>query len=381
MAGHYRVAVPDARMGQPEVNLGIIPGAEGTQRLTRLVGVEKAIEMCVSGKPIGAEEAQRAGLDRSRDRRRPRQWAPSRLRATSFAAARRTRKTRDRARQAGRRPNRTRRSLRGPRDGAQDAAPSDGAARGRRGDRSRGDAAVRRGLPARARDLARVRALGAGASAYPRVLRRAERRQGARPSEGRAGQPRSRRSRSSERARWGRASPWPAPTPACGAPQRHRAGSARARARHDSTQLRVVGRRAAVCPPGPSRSVSARIHDVRRIRRLRDGRPVIEAVFENLAFKKQVFAEIDRSAQARLRAGHQHIDARHRPDRGGDRPARVGRRPALLQPGARDAPASRSFAAHATSGRASWRPRWRSRSGSARSAWSCATVRGSSAIA
>ncbi len=62
MAGHYRVAVPDARMGQPEVNLGIIPGAEGTQRLTRLVGVEKAIEMCVSGKPIGAEEAKRAGL-------------------------------------------------------------------------------------------------------------------------------------------------------------------------------------------------------------------------------------------------------------------------------------------------------------------------------
>ena len=62
MAGHYRVAIPDARMGQPEVNLGIIPGAEGTQRLTRLVGVEKAIEMCVSGKPIGAEDAKRAGL-------------------------------------------------------------------------------------------------------------------------------------------------------------------------------------------------------------------------------------------------------------------------------------------------------------------------------
>jgi 3-hydroxyacyl-CoA dehydrogenase len=62
MAGHYRVAVPDARMGQPEVNLGIIPGAEGTQRLTRLIGVEKAIEMCVSGKPLGAEDAKRAGL-------------------------------------------------------------------------------------------------------------------------------------------------------------------------------------------------------------------------------------------------------------------------------------------------------------------------------
>jgi 3-hydroxyacyl-CoA dehydrogenase len=62
MAGHYRVAVPGALMGQPEVNLGIIPGAEGTQRLPRLVGVEKAIEMCVTGKPIKAPEALAIGL-------------------------------------------------------------------------------------------------------------------------------------------------------------------------------------------------------------------------------------------------------------------------------------------------------------------------------
>ena len=62
MAGHYRVAVADALMGQPEVNLGIIPGAEGTQRLPRLVGVEKAIEMCVTGKPIKAPEALAIGL-------------------------------------------------------------------------------------------------------------------------------------------------------------------------------------------------------------------------------------------------------------------------------------------------------------------------------
>src|ERR687897_3640148 len=62
MAGHFRVASPDALVGQPEVNLGIIPGAEGTQRLPRLVGVEKAIEMCVTGKPIKAPDALRAGL-------------------------------------------------------------------------------------------------------------------------------------------------------------------------------------------------------------------------------------------------------------------------------------------------------------------------------
>ena len=62
MAGHYRVASPDAQMGQPEVNLGIIPGAEGTQRLPRLVGVAAAIEMCVSGKPIPAAQAHSLGL-------------------------------------------------------------------------------------------------------------------------------------------------------------------------------------------------------------------------------------------------------------------------------------------------------------------------------
>ncbi len=62
MAGHYRVATADARLGQPEVNLGIIPGAEGTQRLPRLVGVEKALDMCVTGKLISAQEAMASGL-------------------------------------------------------------------------------------------------------------------------------------------------------------------------------------------------------------------------------------------------------------------------------------------------------------------------------
>src|ERR1051326_2830268 len=62
MAGHYRVAVADGSLGAPEVNLGIIPGAEGTQRLPRLVGVAAAVEMCVSGKPVKAPEALRLGL-------------------------------------------------------------------------------------------------------------------------------------------------------------------------------------------------------------------------------------------------------------------------------------------------------------------------------
>jgi len=62
MAGHYRVAAPDAQVGQPEVKLGIIPGAGGTQRLPRLAGIEKAIEMCAEGNPISATEALKFGI-------------------------------------------------------------------------------------------------------------------------------------------------------------------------------------------------------------------------------------------------------------------------------------------------------------------------------
>ena len=62
MAGHYRVASPDAQVGQPEVNLGIIPGAEGTQRLPRLAGIAAAVDLCVSGRLIRASEARDLGL-------------------------------------------------------------------------------------------------------------------------------------------------------------------------------------------------------------------------------------------------------------------------------------------------------------------------------
>jgi 3-hydroxyacyl-CoA dehydrogenase len=62
MAGHYRVALAGAQVGQPEVKLGIIPGAHGTQRLPRLAGVAKAVEMCAGGSPIKAEEALKFGI-------------------------------------------------------------------------------------------------------------------------------------------------------------------------------------------------------------------------------------------------------------------------------------------------------------------------------
>lgn len=59
---HYRVALASAKFGLPEVKLGILPGAGGTQRLPRVVGVEKALEMVTSGNPIGAAEALKTGL-------------------------------------------------------------------------------------------------------------------------------------------------------------------------------------------------------------------------------------------------------------------------------------------------------------------------------
>jgi 3-hydroxyacyl-CoA dehydrogenase len=62
MAAHYRVALGSAVLGLPEVNLGVIPGGEGTQRLPRLVGVKRALDMCVTGTPLSAADALAAGL-------------------------------------------------------------------------------------------------------------------------------------------------------------------------------------------------------------------------------------------------------------------------------------------------------------------------------
>lgn len=68
LGAHYRIAQPNARIGLPEVHLGLLPGAGGTQRLPRLTGAEKAIDMITSGRQVGAAEALELGvIDRIQD--------------------------------------------------------------------------------------------------------------------------------------------------------------------------------------------------------------------------------------------------------------------------------------------------------------------------
>jgi enoyl-CoA hydratase len=62
MACHFRVAATNAKFGQPEVNLGLIPGYGGTQRLTRLIGKGRAMEMLMTADMVGADEAKAMGL-------------------------------------------------------------------------------------------------------------------------------------------------------------------------------------------------------------------------------------------------------------------------------------------------------------------------------
>ncbi|HEX4987016.1 MAG TPA: 3-hydroxyacyl-CoA dehydrogenase NAD-binding domain-containing protein [Burkholderiales bacterium] len=62
LTAHYRIALTGAQIGLPEVKLGILPGAGGTQRSPRLMGVEKALDLMVSGDPVSSEQAREAGL-------------------------------------------------------------------------------------------------------------------------------------------------------------------------------------------------------------------------------------------------------------------------------------------------------------------------------
>ena len=62
MASTFRIAGPGAKLGMPEVKLGLIPGYGGTQRLPRLIGESRALDMILTGRTVDAEEAERIGL-------------------------------------------------------------------------------------------------------------------------------------------------------------------------------------------------------------------------------------------------------------------------------------------------------------------------------
>ena len=75
LTAHYRIAVPSAKCGLPEIKLGLIPGAGGTQRLPRLIGVEKALDVILSGRAVRRARGQ--GMGRGRRTRRRREAAGS----------------------------------------------------------------------------------------------------------------------------------------------------------------------------------------------------------------------------------------------------------------------------------------------------------------
>ena len=190
MACHYRVATHDAQVGQPEVLLGIIPGAGGTQRLPRLAGARLALDMCTQGKPLRGAEGARCRHHRSGGRRRSRAGL---LRAAiAFAKARAKAVEMRRTRELPIRPEDVERRGRGLRCGA--CGPRQ-TTRGAAAAYAAVDAIqaaltlpVRRRLAARARALRGLCRLDRVEGAPAHVLRRARGREGPRHPEGHAGE-------------------------------------------------------------------------------------------------------------------------------------------------------------------------------------------------
>ncbi len=320
MACHYRVAVKDAKVGQPEVLLGIIPGAGGTQRLPRLAGVPLAIEMCTDGKPVPAPKAQGR-----RHRRRDRRGRPAdgrdrvrEARARRPATGARRARSRSAPSQAARW---TRRLPGGPCRARQVGARRARAACGGRRHRSRPRARVRRRIGPRARAVRRLRRLDRVEGAAPPLLRRARSRQGAGRPQGHAGHrhPARRRRRRRHDGRRHRDELRERRHP--GPPQGGGRRRAAARAGDDPQELRsddVQGqddRRAA-------REDDGAHHADHHLRRLRPGRHRRRGgVREHGPEEEHVRGARARDA-ARLRARVEHVDARHRRVREVERPAR-----------------------------------------------------------
>ena len=102
VAAHYRIALANAQVGQPEVKLGLIPGAAGTQRLPRLAGIAKSLDMCVGGNPVTAQEALACGiLDRIVDGTSREELLTAAIAFAREIAGKRAQKTRERNEKLG----------------------------------------------------------------------------------------------------------------------------------------------------------------------------------------------------------------------------------------------------------------------------------------
>ena len=334
MAGHYRVAVAGVSLGAPEVNLGIIPGAEGTQRLPRLVGVAAAVEMCVSGKPVKAPEALRLGLiDQVIEGDLTVSGAVMFARDVAGEPGKKTRERNDARIGGGKCPD-----FRGGRaqagtDPAQSTAPPRRAgSAGSRDHACRSSKAVRKSARS-PRNLAWDQAK---AMITVPFLRRA--RRGARF-------PESRRNSDIPHRRVGiigAGTMGGGIAMACanaGIAVRIKIPISRARSRHgrDSEELRKL-RQKGPFPAGRDGSENGADSPAADLRRIRPADLIIEAVFESMPLKRQIFAEIDKIAKPDcvLASNTSTLDideiaaATTAPD---------GRRPALFQSRACDATA------------------------------------------
>jgi 3-hydroxyacyl-CoA dehydrogenase len=371
-ACHFRVAAKDAKVGQPEVLLGIIPGAGGTQRLPRLRGAKMALEMCTDGKPVPAPKALAAGII-DRDRRRRPARRRDRVRQDKAQPARSARRARSRSA-----PTTSKAGL----EACAMRASLKKTARGMRAPYASVDA-----IEAGAEAALRSRARSANARSSPNASPRPSRKRCAICSSPSARSPKcptSRRTTPVKEIK--RAAVVGAGTMGGGIamnyanagipvlPQGVDQAALDRGPGDDPAQLRsddVEGQD----DRGAGREDHGADHADDQLRRVRPGGHRDEAVFENMDLKKTTFAELGKVTRPGLRPRVELVDARHRRVRARERTAVAGARASLLQPGERDEAARN-------------RPRQRDEPGSdrhvaqarqaarQRSAWSSATAFG-----
>ncbi len=335
LACHYRIARPGTRFGLPEITLGVIPGAGGTQRMPRLIGVEKTLDLVLSREARRRRDGQGARLPRRGGRWR----APRRGDRLRQRAHRRRPRSAPHLRAHGRSGERDGGSHRALPQARGAAVPEPArAADGDRGGRCRRAPAARG--RARVRDPARERGQGdrRGAGTGARVLRGTRDAQGSRSAarhDAAAGAVRGRR-RLGHDGRWDRDLFRERRSAGHGARREPR--GARPRARGRRTQLRFDGEARAREFGGEGPAPCADTRDARVCGPRRCGRDHRGRTRADGPQERGLLAARHRR-EARCGAGHEHLYARHRRDRDRRQTARRRDRAALLLAGERDAAA------------------------------------------